>query len=142
MYIDYIGGITITSQERDIINPEELFKADGFTHAVATTGTKTIYLSGQLPWDKNFQVVGEGDLEKQTRKVFENLEFVLKEAGATWENVVKLVTYTTNPEDNEKIGAIKMEFLKGVPSPADTIIGVTALADPRCFVEIEAVAVL
>ncbi len=128
--------------KREIINPEGLFQAEGFTHAVATTGTKTVYIAGQLPWDENFQVVGEDDLDAQTRKSFENIERVLDEIGATWDHVVKLVTYTTKIEENEAIGKIKIETLNGVTSPADTIIGVTALADPRCFIEIEAVVVM
>lgn len=130
------------NKNREIINPKGLFQAEGFTHAVATTGTKTIYIAGQLPWDENFQVIGEGDLEAQTRKSFENIGIVLDEIGASWDHVVKLVTYTTKPEENELIGGIKVEVLNGVASPADTMIGVTALADPRCFVEIEAIVVM
>lgn len=128
--------------KREIINPKGLFQAEGFTHAVATTGTKTIYIAGQLPWDEHFQVIGEDDLEAQTKKVFENIELVLDEVGATWENVVKLVTYTTKPEENETIGKIKVETLNGVASPPDTLIGVDALADPRCFIEIEGIVVI
>ena len=128
--------------KREIINPEELFKAEGFTHAASTTGTKTIYISGQLPWDKDFNVIGEGNLEKQTRQSFKNIEHILDEVGATWENVVKLVTYTTKPEENETIGKVKIETLEGIQSPPDTLIGVEALADPRCFVEIEAIVVI
>lgn len=129
-------------KNREIINPEKLFQADGFTHAVATTGTKTIYIAGQLPWNKNFEVVGEGDLEKQTEQALQNIEHVLEEVGATWDNVVKLVTYTTKPEENEMINKVKVKKLKGVATPPDTLIGVDALADPRCFIEIEAIAVI
>ena len=128
--------------KREIINPKALFQAKGFNHAVATTGTKTIYVSGQLPWDENFQVVGEGDLKRQTEKSFENIEHVLDEVGATWEHVVKLVIYTTKPEESQIISTVKVEYLDGVDVPADTLIGVTALADERCFIEIEAIVVM
>lgn len=130
------------TNKREIINPKTLFQAKGFNHAVASTGTKTIYISGQLPWDENFQVIGENDLKRQTEKSFENIDHVLNEVGATWEHVVKLVVYTTKPEDSQIISTVKVEHLKGVDVPADTLIGVTALADERCFIEIEAVVMM
>lgn len=130
------------SNEREIINPKELFSAKGFTHAVSTSGTKTVYISGQLPWDKNFKLIGEEDLKEQTKQCLENIGHVLNEVGATWDNVVKLVTYTTKPEESEVINQVKVEHLKGVETPPDTLIGVTALADKRCFIEIEAIAVI
>ena len=130
------------SANREIINPKTLFQAEGFNHAASTTGTKTIYVSGQLPWDKDFQVVGEGDLKKQTEKSLENIGHVLDEVGASWKNVMKFVTYTTKPEESEMISKIKVEYLKGIETPPDTLIGVTELADPRCFIEIEAIVVI
>lgn len=130
------------SKYREVINPKTLFQAEGFSHAVGTTGTKVFYLSGQLPWDENFQVVGEGDFEKQTEKSFENIEHVLDDIGARWDHVVKLVIYTTKPEKSETIAKIKHRFLNGVPSPAKTTIGIAGLADPRCFIEIEATVVM
>ncbi len=129
-------------KNREIINPKTLFQAEGFSHAVATTGTKTIYVSGQLPWDENFQLIGEDDLKKQTEKSLENIEHVLDEVGATWDHVVKLVIYTTKPEESEIISTAKVKKLNGVEAPADSLIGVTALADSRCFVEIEAIVVI
>lgn len=128
--------------KREIVNPNKLFSAEGFTHGVIAEGSKTVYLSGQLPWDENFQVVGEGDLVKQTRKVFENIQHLLDDIGATWDNVVKTTIYTTKPDEGETIARTKHEFLNGVASPAETLIGVNRLASPECFIEIEAIAVL
>lgn len=130
------------TKKREIINPEKLFKAEGFTHTVSAVGGKTIYIAGQLPWDENFQLIGQDDLEAQTKKSLENIQHVLDEAGANWDNVVKLVIYTTKPQENERIDKVKMIILDGIASPAVTLIGVAALADPRCFIEIEAVAVI
>ena len=129
-------------KNREIINPKTLFQAEGFSHAVATTASKTIYISGQLPWDENFQLIGEGDLKKQTEKSLENIEHVLDEIGASWDNVVKLVIYTTKPEESEIISKAKAEKLNGVKAPADSLIGVTALEDSRCFIEIEAIVAI
>lgn len=130
------------TNKREIIQPEKLFHAEGFTHAVVSTGEKTVYISGQLPWDENFQIVGEGSLAEQSRKVYENIQHVLDEIGATWENVVKTTIYTTKPYENEIIANVKHEFLKGAASPAETMIGVNSLAAPGLLVEIEAIVVI
>lgn len=130
------------SSNREIVNPKAVFSADGFTHAVVSTGEKTVYISGQLAWDTHFQVVGGDDIAAQTRKVYENLQHILEDIGATWGNVVKTTIYTTRPEENETIAKVKHEFLKGVASPAETLIGVEALASPECLIEIEAIAVI
>lgn len=127
---------------KEILNPKKLFSAEGFTHATISEGTKTIYISGQIAWDQNFQVVGKGDLAKQTRKVYENIQHVLDEVGASWENVVKTTIYTTRPNENETIAKVKTEFLKGIASPAETLIGVDSLAAPELLIEIEAIAVI
>lgn len=127
---------------REIVNPAKVFSADGFTHAVIAEGNKTVYLSGQLPWDENFQVVGKGDLVKQTRKVYENIEHILDDIGATWDNVVKTTIYTTKPNESEAIAKTKHEFLNGIASPAETLIGVDSLASPECLIEIEAIVVM
>lgn len=132
----------MSTSSREIIQPDKLFHAEGFTHAVVSAGEKTVYISGQVAWDEKFQVVGEGDLAEQTRKVYENIQHVLDKIGATWENVVKTTIYTTLPYENETIAKVKHEFLKGVSSPAETLIGVHGLAAPELLVEIEALAVI
>lgn len=127
---------------REIVNPETVFQADGFTHGVISTGGSLLFVSGQVAWDKNFQLVGGEDLAAQSRQVFENIQYVLSAAGASWEHVVKMTIYTTRPEENQTIAEVKQEFLQGVASPAETMIGVHGLASPDLLVEIEAYAVL
>lgn len=127
---------------REIVNPETVFQADGFTHGVISNGGRILFISGQVAWDKDFQLVGEGDLAAQSRKVYENIQHVLNEARASWENVVKMNIYTTRPHENLIIAGVKQEFLQGVPSPAETLIGVHGLASPDLLIEIEAYAVL
>lgn len=132
----------MSNKNREIINPDTVFNVEGFTHAVVAKGDKTVYLSGQLAWDKDFQIIGAGDLVKQTKQVLQNIEHILDELGATWDHVVKTTIYTTEPEKNELIAQVKHEFLKGIPSPAETLIGVDALAMPEFLIEIEAIVVM
>src|SRR5262245_49847890 len=70
------------------INPGTLAGLDGFTHAVKVGFT--IYVSGEVALDSAGQLVGAGDLRAQARQAFANLAFVLKIAGATPADVVKI----------------------------------------------------
>ena len=55
------------------IHPEGLVNLRSFTQVVAATGAKTIYISGQVAWDVDGGIVGEGDFAAQAQKAYENL---------------------------------------------------------------------
>ncbi|BCW86417.1 RidA family protein [Paenarthrobacter ureafaciens] len=107
-----------------------------------------VFTGGQLSADENGNVVGEGDIETQTRNVFTSLTQVLAEAGATWDDVVKLNTYYcfegTGPEVQEyweKMTRVRMEFLPE-EGPAGTGVRVSGLMYDGFLIEVEAIAVL
>src|SRR5205823_6075542 len=50
----------------------------------------TIYVAGQLPYDKDGHLVGVGDIRAQARRVLENLRKVVEAGGGTMDQVVKL----------------------------------------------------
>ena len=125
------------------INPKEIAVPMGYTHLVSIESPKRIlYISGQISKNQCGQVVGEGDLEAQTRQVYSNLLAILRSQGASFKDVVKLNTYSTQPDKIGITRKVRTEFIDGDNPPASTFIGVTALADPAFLVEIEAVAVL
>lgn len=125
------------------INPSEVAVPRGYTQVVSIDGPKRIlYISGQVSIDQKGETVGRGDLEAQARQVYSNLVAILKSQGASFKDVVKLNTYTTQPERVDVLRKVRNEFVAGNSPPASTLIGVTALADPSFLVEVEAVAVL
>jgi enamine deaminase RidA (YjgF/YER057c/UK114 family) len=125
------------------INPGEVAAPTGYTHVVSVEGPqKILYVSGQVSKNQKGEIVGRGDLEAQTRQVYSNLLAILKSQGASFKNVVKVNTYSTNPEKVDVIRKVRTEFITGDEPPASTFVGVTALADPAFLVEIEAVAIL
>lgn len=77
------------------INPNPMYDSlqFGFSHATKAQGSTVIHCAGQLAWDKAGKIVGAGDLAKQTQQVFNNLQTVLNEAGATPADVVRMRTY-------------------------------------------------
>lgn len=111
-----------------------------YSQAVIATGTRTIYCSGQIPLDpQTGQMVGEGDVEKQTHQVMQNLAAVLQAAGASLEAVVKTTIYLTDLASFAKVNQVYGSYFPQSP-PARSTIQVAAL--PRgAAVEIDAVAV-
>lgn len=130
---------------REAINPDSMYASVqyGFSHAIKASGSVMIHCAGQVAWDKNYNVVGTGDVGAQTRQSLRNLKEVLAAAGATPADVVRMRTYIVNhrPEYLEPIGAALAEFYGDVTPAANTLIGVQSLALPEFLVEIEATAV-
>jgi enamine deaminase RidA (YjgF/YER057c/UK114 family) len=123
------------------LNPPALAAPPGYTHVVEATGGKTIYVSGQVALDRSGDVVGPGDLETQTRRVFENLKASLEAVGAGFGDVVKLNYYLLDISQIGVIRAVRDEYVDTTSPPASTAVEVSRLFREDLLVEIEAVAV-
>ena len=107
-----------------------------------------VFVGGQLSADENGNVIGAGDIEVQTRNVFENITRVLSEAGAHWTDVVKLNTYYCFDGERgditafwEKMTRIRMEYLPD-PGPCGTAVRVAGFMYDGFLIEAEAIAVV
>lgn len=107
-----------------------------------------VFVGGQISADMSGTVVGEGDIEVQTRNVFESVTTVLRSAGAEWVDVVKLNTYYVFDGDEaqskdfwEKMTRVRLDYLPD-PGPVGTAVRVSGLAYPGLLIEVEAIAVL
>ena len=131
---------------KEHLNPPTLFASlpYGFSQAVATTGGRMVYLSGQTAWDANQQIVGGADLGAQTRQALRNVQLGLAAAGGTLADVVSLRLYVVNPQpgDTGPVGEALREVFPADKPPASTWLGVVALARPEFLIEIEAIAVI
>ena len=128
------------------INPPSLYNSVpfGFSHAAIQTGARTVHLAGQVAWDAECNVIGEGDLARQVEVALANLSAVLAEVGAGPEDLVRMRTYIVDntPEKlGVVVGAINAFYAGAVPAP-NTVVGVSGLALPNFLVEIEATAQL
>jgi len=73
------------------------------------------------------------DLEKQCRAVFENVRFVLEDAGATWNDMIDVTVFLTNMKKDFPIyNKLYAEYFAGPgkPNPTRTTLEVTALPTP------------
>jgi len=129
------------------VNPPTLAKPAGYSHGWEVQGGKTLYLAGQVAFDKDGKVVGKGDLVAQFRQVCENLKSLLLARGGQLNDIVKLTIYVLSKAEyqarSRAIGLVYREYF-GKHFPAMTLVEVKGLYDEEqgCAIEIEGIAVI
>jgi reactive intermediate/imine deaminase len=126
------------------MNPDTVASPGGnYSHAVRidTGDGVLLFVSGQVAFDADGTLVGEGDMARQTEQVFENLKAVLEANGATFEQVVKLSTFMTDISQLQAMRDVRARYLPDQP-PASTTVEVSGLFRPDALVEVEAVAAI
>lgn len=99
-----------------------------------------LFCSGQIPLDPETGEIVPGGIEAQTRRVMQNIEAVLRAAGASFAQVVKTTIFLIDMNDFRNVNAIYGEYFTPTP-PARSTVAVAAL--PRgSRVEIEVIASL
>jgi len=111
----------------------------GFSRAVRVGGI--IAVGGTAPIDDEGKTVGVGDPAAQTKRCFDIIEKALKEAGASFENVIRTRTFLTDISHWEASGRAHGEIFGSI-RPVSTMVQVTGFINPEWLVEIEADAVI
>ena len=113
------------------------FEAFGIAQAYQVDGL--VFMSGQIAWTLDGQVVGEGDMGAQTTQAMENIGAVLADGDMDMANIVKMTVYVTDmAKSQDAMAAINGFF--DAPPPAITLVQVVALAMPEIMIEIDAIA--
>ena len=124
------------------INPGELARPSGFSHAVSAPAGRMVFLAGQIGMDRDGKVAG-GGIVPQFEQALANLLTALAAAGGQPADLASLTVYLTNVEDyqahGKDIGAV-WRRLAGPEYPAMAGVGVTRLWDPEALVEIQGIA--
>ena len=124
------------------INPAELARPSGFSHAVAVTGGRMVFLAGQVGMDPDGKVVS-GGVVAQFEQALANLLTALAAAGGQPADLVSLSIYIVDLADYQahakEIGAV-WRRLAGTEYPAVAGVGVARLWDPEALVELQGVA--
>jgi enamine deaminase RidA (YjgF/YER057c/UK114 family) len=125
------------------INPAELARPSGFSHAVAATG-RLVFLAGQTGVDRDGNVA-DGGVVPQFERALTSLLTALGAAGGLPSDLVSLTIYLTDMADYQaharEIGAV-WRRLAGTEYPAMAAVGVTRLWRPELLVEIQGIAVV
>ena len=81
------------------------------------------------------------DIEKQCHSVFQNIKYILEEAGSSWEKIVDVTVFLTNmKEDFAKYNKVYAEYFKN-NLPCRTTLGITALPTPIA-IELKVIATI
>ena len=123
------------------LNPERLTRPTGYTHVIKAAPGRTIYISGQIAFDRDGKVVAPGDFRAQTIYVFDNVKAALAAAGATFDHVVKITTYITDMKNAAILREVRSNYF-GKNPPAGTLVEISGLVSPELLIEVEAIAVI
>ena len=113
-----------------------------YSLGVSVPAGRLVFISGTVAMDDDGQVVGLGDMETQSRYVFEQIGKLLQEAGATFDNVVKITTFVTDLTDYGKFSSVRQEVFGDGPYPASSTVKVAGLVVDGLLLEVEAIAVV
>jgi enamine deaminase RidA (YjgF/YER057c/UK114 family) len=126
------------------INPPELAKPSGFSHAVSVTASRLVFLAGQTALDAFGTIVGDSVVD-QFEQALTNLLTALRAAGGTPTDHVSLTVYIVDMDDYRaharEIGAV-WRRLVGTAYPAMAGIGVSRLWDAEALDEVQGYAAL
>ncbi|WP_327361371.1 RidA family protein [Streptomyces sp. NBC_01296] len=126
------------------INPAELSPPTGFSHAVAASGSRLVFLAGQTALDASGKVVGD-TLPEQFERALANLLTALAASGAAPADLVRVTVYTVDVDayrtHASELGRV-WRRLAGREYPAMAVIGVVRLWDEPALVELDGIAVL
>jgi enamine deaminase RidA (YjgF/YER057c/UK114 family) len=131
----------------ELMNPQGLPKPEVYAQVAVATGTRTVFLAGQVARDADGQPVGGGDLAAQVEQAYLNVATAMAAVGGSFDDVAKLTLYLVDwnaeklPALGEGVGRAAARL--GVdPTKPVTLIPVTALGEPDLLVEVDATAVL
>lgn len=113
--------------KREEITTDEVAKPVGpFSAAIRTEAEQFVFVSGRVAQDPATGALIDGDVSAQTEQALRNVEAVLRAAGKTLDDVVRVGVYLTDMADFAAVNAV-YETMFGAPYPARTAIGVAAL---------------
>lgn len=122
---------------------KELISSDGAPSAIGTYSQairagQFVFISGQIPLDPATMEIVDGDFESRARQVFDNLGAIVQEAGAHFDQVVKLTIYLTDLNNFATVNSVMADYFEE-PYPARAAVGVAALPKGA---DVEAEAIL
>ena len=115
--------------------------------APLTATSKLISLSGQPGIGLDTDMSSPRSFADQVRAALANVDKCLKLAGASKKHIISTKHYLVRisdmkPEDFQARADIYVEWLDGLPAPAETLIGVHSMAIPAILYEIEVMALV
>ena len=127
-----------------LINPESLGAPRGYSNGVLIEGGRLLFISGQVGWDQQQQIVAD-DLVEQFDRALANVIAVVTTAGGRPDQLARLIIYVTDKNeyrDRKKEIGERYRARMGKHFPAMVLVEVKSLLEDRAKIEIEGTAVL
>jgi enamine deaminase RidA (YjgF/YER057c/UK114 family) len=114
--------------QRDAVFPANRHALyDAHQYSPAIRSGDLLFVSGQV--GSRADGSPEPDFAKQVKLAFDNLNAVLKAAGASFDDVIDVISFHTDPEKQfETVMAVRAKEIGEAPWPTWTAVGVTWLA--------------
>lgn len=130
----------------DVLNPDGWKAPKGYNNGLLVKGADSLlFVAGQIAWDAEQRLVGEGDFGTQFHQALANVLAVVREAGGGPENLVRLTVYVTSKraylDGLSAVGGAWRELM-GRHYPAMALVQVADLLEEGALVEIEGTAAL
>jgi len=126
------------------IEPEGWAKPRGYSNGMRARG-ELLAVAGQIAWDAQARLVGEGDFVRQFEQALANVVAIVRAAGGAPEDLVSLTIYVTDSKEYlarlADVGAAYRRVV-GKHYPAMALLVVAGLLELGAKVEIQGLAVL
>ncbi len=131
----------------ELLNPDGLSKPELYRQVAVASGSRTVFLAGQVARTAEGEPVGPGDLAAQVERAYMNVATALAAVGGSFDDVAKLTVYVVD-WSGEKLDALGAGVFRAAAQlgvdlvKPITLVGVAALGEPDLLVEVDAIAVL
>lgn len=124
-------------------NPPGSPTPKSYHHVVCSEGGRLIFLSGQVAFDSDRQIVGKDDVVSQTRQTMRNLKAAVETGGGDISDIVQITTHVVHydPTQLDEITGTIAEFFQPECLPTNTLVGVESLSTEGLLIEIGGIAV-
>ena len=131
--------------EKEIINPSSLARPVGFSHGIAVTGGRLLFLAGQTGSDVDGHIIAPGDIVAQYEQIMRNLQVVVEEAGGRMQDITKLNIFVRDRDTYlahlKQLGRVHRSFF-GAYYPAMALFEISRFFQDEALIEIEGMAVI
>ncbi len=129
--------------KKTYLNPPGSPTPKSYHHAVTVEPGRMIFLSGQVAFDSDRNIVGKGNVVEQTRQAMRNLKSAVEIGGGHISDIVQITTHVVNydPTQLDDITGTIAEFFEPECLPTNTLVGIASLSTEGLLIEIGGIAV-